>query len=269
MTKHEFLEGVQRIAASNPAYRTGGDGSDGTCDCIGLIMGALGGKFDMHSTNWFARYQTFGLEAINHDRYEPEFGDILYKTRTPSNPKYDLHERYVTGRYATGDLTDYYHVGVVTNTAPLEITHCTSTGNVNGIAYDNTVDTWTHVGILKNVDYDESHADDGTNAEHGLAVVYSENGDPVRMRSKPTTDGGYNTVVKVPPGAPVEILEQAGEWATVRWNGQRGYMMSKYLRVIGMTTISTDPVSEQTGTVTITISANAAEELMKALGGVL
>ena len=267
MNVSDFLKNVQKIVDSNPTYRTGGDGSDGTCDCIGLIMGALGGKFDMHSTNWFARYQTFGLELINHDRYEPEVGDILYKARHPSNPKYDLHERYVTGRYATGDLTDYYHVGVVANVAPLEIAHCTSADNVNGIAYDSTADTWTHVGILKNVDYDETQADDGTNAEHGLAVVYSENGDPVRMRSKPTAEGGYNTVAKVPPGAPVEILEQAGEWAAVRWNGQRGYMMSKYLRVIGMTSISPDPV--QTGTVTITISANAAAELLKALGSVL
>ena len=267
MTNADFVANVKRIADQKPVYREGGDGSDGTCDCIGLIMGALGGKFEMHSTNWFARYQTFGMEPINHDRYEHEVGDILYKARNPSNPKYDLHERYVTGRYATGDLTDYYHVGVVTNVAPLEITHCTSTGNVNGIAYDSTADTWTHVGILENVDYDGPQADDGTPAANGLAVVYSENGDPVRMRSKPTTDGGYNTVAKVPPGAPVEILEQAGEWATVRWNGLRGYMMSKYLRVIGMTSTEHDPV--QTGTVTITISANAAAELLKALGSVL
>ena len=113
MNVSDFLRNVQRIVDSNPTYRTGGDGSDGTCDCIGLIMGALGGKFDMHSTNWFARYQTFGLEPINHDRYEPEVGDFRYKARNPSNPKYDLLERYVTGRFATGDLTDYYHVGVV------------------------------------------------------------------------------------------------------------------------------------------------------------
>ncbi len=265
----EFIKNVQKIAESNPTYRTGGDGSDGTCDCIGLIMGALGGKFEMHSTNWFARYQMFGMEPVNHDRYEPEVGDILYKARNPSNPKYDLHERYVTGRYATGDLTDYYHVGVVTNVAPLEITHCTSTGDVNGIAYDSTADTWTHVGILQNVDYDGPQMDEGTNEAHDLAVVYSENGDPVRMRSKPTAEGGYNTVAKVPPGAPVEIIEQAGEWATVRWNGQRGYMMSKYLRVIGMAPAVTDPEPEQSETVTITISANAAAELMKALGGVL
>ena len=263
MTNREFLEGVRRIAASSPTYRTGGDGSDDTCDCIGLIMGALGGKFDMHSTNWFARYQTFGLEPINHDRYEPEIGDILYKARNPSNPKYDLHERYVTGRYATGDLLDYYHVGVVTNVAPLEITHCTSTGNVNGIAYDSTAENWTHVGILANVDYDKNAMPEETAAANKVAVVYSENRKPVRLRPIPSTDKPY--IAEVPFGAQVEILEQADGWAKVAWGSQRGYMMVDFLRVIGA--VPTDGPTEET--VTITLSASAAVELYKALSGVL
>ena len=270
MTKFELVQNVQRIAATNPTYRTGGDGSDGTCDCIGLIMGALGGAFEMHSSNWFARYQLSTIDEIGHEVYEPIAGEAVLKARNPSNPRYDLHERYVTGRYSdTGDLLDYYHIGVVTSIAPLEITHCTSTGNANGIVRDNTLDGWTHTGRIKRVAYDAYEADEplAEKTANDIAVVYTEDGNPARMRSKPTTDGGYNTVAKVPPGAPVEILEQAGEWATVRWNGLRGYMMSKYLRVIGMT--STAPDTEQTGIVTITISANAAAELLKALGGVL
>ena len=268
MTKFEFVQNVQRIAATNPTYRTGGDGSDGTCDCIGLITGALGGTFEMHSTNWFARYQTFGLEPINHDRYEPEVGDILYKVRNPSNPKYDLNERYVTGRYATGDLTDYYHVGVVTNVAPLEITHCTSTGNVNGIAYDSTADTWTHVGILKNVGYDGSQTEEQAIAAYDLAVVWQEDGEAVRMRSAPTTDGAYNTIAKVPCGAAVEVLERAGEWATVRWNAQRGYMMDKFLRVIGTVQSEAEQpvvVEADAKMVTIRLPEKVARELRSAL----
>lgn len=262
MTNREFLEGVRRIAASNPAYRTGGDGSDGTCDCIGLIMGALGGKFDMHSTNWFARYQTFGLEPINHDRYEPEIGDIMYKARNPSNPKYDLHERYVTGRYAIGDLLDYYHVGVVTNVAPLEITHCTSTGNINGIAYDSTAESWTHVGIVDDLEY-EDQWDDATAPVHDIAIVYSEDGNPVRMRKAPTT--ASETIVKVPKGAQVEVTESADGWSTILWNDRRGYMMTDFLRVIGAA-----PADKPTkNNVTITLSASAAVELYKALSGVL
>lgn len=263
MNKKDFLEGVRRIAASNPTYRTGGDGSDGTCDCIGLIMGALGGKFDMHSTNWFARYQTFGMDPIHHDTYEPEIGDILYKARNPSNPKYDLHERYVTGRYAMGDLLDYYHVGVVTNVAPMEITHCTSTGSVNGIAYDSTAESWTHVGILANVDYDEPAMPEEATAENKVAIVYSENRKSVKLRPIPSTDKPY--IAEVPFGAQVEIIEQADGWAKVIWGSQRGYMMTDFLRVIG--NVPADEPAENK--VTITLSESAAVELHKALSGVL
>lgn len=263
MNIKDFLEGVRRIAASNPTYRTGGDGSDGTCDCIGLIMGAMGGKFDMHSTNWFARYQTFGMDPIHHDTYEPEIGDILYKARNPSNPKYDLHERYVTGRYATGDLLDYYHVGVVTNVAPLEITHCTSTGSVNGIAYDSTAESWTHVGILANVDYDEPAMVEEAATANKVAVVYSENRKPVKLRPIPSTDKPY--IAEVPFGAQVEIIEKADGWAKVIWGSKRGYMMTDFLGVIGKVPAD-EPAKNK---VTITLSASAALELQKALSGVL
>lgn len=230
MTNLEFVEGVRRIAASNPTYREGGDGSDGTCDCIGLIMGALGGKFDMHSSNWFARKMTLQLECLDPDTYEPELGDLVYKARNPNNPKYDLHERYVTGRYATGDLNDYYHVGTVTNIAPLEIKHCTSTNNVDGIAYDSTLDGWTHVGLIKGVEYVDEP--EGVSSAHDLAVVYAENGKPVKLRPIPSTSKPY--IAEVPVGAQVEILKQADGWSKVIWGGQRGYMMSEFLRVIGM-----------------------------------
>lgn len=258
MTNEKFVEGVQRIAASNPTYRTGGDGSDGTCDCIGLIMGALGGEYPMHSSNWFARYMTFGLAPIAPDGYEPTLGDLVYKARNPNNPKYDLHERYVSGRYATGDLNDYYHVGVVTSVVPLEITHCTSTGNVDGIAYETTLDSWTHCGVVDVIDLVEFETGEGL-VTHELAVVYSENGKPVKLRPFPSTDKPY--MAKVPFGAQVEILEQADEWATVRWNGQRGYMMREFLRPIGMATA--EPDSEPT--YTITLGASAAAELVLAL----
>lgn len=32
---------VDEIAAEGPSYKLGHDGSDGSCDCIGLIIGAI------------------------------------------------------------------------------------------------------------------------------------------------------------------------------------------------------------------------------------
>ena len=36
-----WLSKVDEIAAEGPSYKLGHDGSDGTCDCIGLIIGAI------------------------------------------------------------------------------------------------------------------------------------------------------------------------------------------------------------------------------------
>lgn len=267
MTVNQFLQNLQDIVDSNPTYREGGTGRDGTCDCVGAIMGALGGKFDLHSSNYFARYQMQSLDSLM-DESQLHPGSVVYKSRRDTS---QLNARYLPGgTHHAGTSLDFYHVGVVTKIAPLEITHCTSSGGVNGFTTDDTINEWSWFGDLLLVDYTES-VDDApeTTATVDLAVVYSEDGEPVRMRSKPTTEGEYNTIAKVPYSAPVRILEQAGEWATVSWNGQRGYMMNKYLRVIGMVPADPDPETEQEGTVTITISANAAAELMKALGGVL
>ena len=39
--RDKFLRMVETIRKLNPAYKQPGDGSDGTCDCIGLEIGAL------------------------------------------------------------------------------------------------------------------------------------------------------------------------------------------------------------------------------------
>ena len=232
MNNTQFVERVLAIADTNPTYRTGGDGSDGTCDCIGLIMGALGREYPMHSTNYFARKElAIEPEPISEDT-EPELGDLVIKARNEKNPRYDLHERYKPGGryYINGDLLDYYHVGVVTSINPFEITHCTQSAQVNGIARDYTLEGWTHIGMVDDMEYEGQW--DEPAPVHDLAIVYSEDGNPVRMRKAPTT--ASETIVKVPKGALVEVVERTDEWSTILWNGKRGYMMSEFLRVVGM-----------------------------------
>ena len=267
MNVSDFLKNVQKIVDSNPTYRTGGDGSDGTCDCIGLIMGALGKDFPMHSTNYFIRYQLADEPDAITDGTELQLGDLVIKARRETNPRYDLHERYKPGGryYIIDDLLDYYHIGVVTGVNPLIITHCTETGLINGIAKDYTLEGWTHVGFAEDLEY-EDQWDDATAPVHDIAIVYSEDGNPVRMRKAPTT--ASETIVKVPKGAQVEVTESADGWSTILWNGKRGYMMSEFLRVIGMEPAIQAPEDPESW-VTIKLSASAARELYKALGGAL
>lgn len=261
MTNTEFVERVQEIAARNPTYRTGGDGSDGTCDCIGLVMGALGRKYPMHSSNYFARFEMAELRPLGDgDDLYP--GELVFKARNENNPRYDLHARYKQGgRYFASTLLDYYHVGVVTGIWPLEITHCTSTQNVNGIARDTTIDGWTHAGVVAGLDYDEETEDEASMTMQ----VYAENGKPVNLRQRP--DVNSPKVGEVAVGMEVEVVEQAAGWATIRYDGKRCYMMDKFL-----VPVSDTPVDEQSTdgqTVSITLPLSAAQALYEALKGVM
>ena len=65
VTLEAFLSGVAKIKSEAPTYREGGDGSDGTCDCIGLVIGAIrragGGWAGTHGSNYAARFAVDGL----------------------------------------------------------------------------------------------------------------------------------------------------------------------------------------------------------------
>lgn len=143
-----FLSKVAVIAALRPTYRQPGDGSDGTCDCIGLIIGAvrrMGLKWTgIHGTNWAARREMSDLQPLKSASQLWE-GAVVLKSRAPGHSRYKLPARYKTGKtYYNGDLTDYYHAGVVTSLSPLTITHMSS----GGITRAHKLDGWTHVGHL-------------------------------------------------------------------------------------------------------------------------
>lgn len=136
------LENVQRVTQ----YKLGGDGSrNGECDCIGLIIGAvrlMGKNWDgIHGSNYAARYKTANLAPLTGAGVLA-VGNIVYKARGPKEANYDLPVRYDSHP----DKLDYYHVGVVTSVAPLEITHCTNTPG--GIKRDSSPGKWKYYGEL-------------------------------------------------------------------------------------------------------------------------
>lgn len=229
-TAKEFAREVEALALTVTGYQTGKNGQNGLCDCIGLIMGAMAnlgrGSYPMHSTNYFARYQMTDIRPTSGPF---SIGQVVYKARDDQS---DLNDRYKAGgRYYTGDLLDYYHVGVVTDTDPVEITHCTQDGSISGIKRDNSAKNWTHVGELRGVSYAVS-APEEENTMSKTAYVTATNGLPVRMRKAPGTDS--DTIAKLQIGTVVEVVEVGnadGEaWATIiDPDGRRGYMMEKFL----------------------------------------
>lgn len=222
-----FVSRVEQIARRKLTYRIGGVGKDGACDCIGLIMGAMyelgHKKYDMHSTNYFARYQT--MEMVRADAAKPFVGQILYKAREDTD---DMNARYLPGgRYYTGDLLDYYHVAVVTSTKPLRIVECTEYNGVSGIVISSSLKGWSYAGKLRGVLY-EGYEETGKE-ETGMstkATVKTKSG-ALNIREWPV-DG--TVIGKAPKDAVVEILAEAGDgWPKIRYDGVMGYVSKEYL----------------------------------------
>ena len=255
--RDKFLQMVETIRKLNPAYKQPGDGSDGTCDCIGLEIGALrrmGLKWTgIHGSNYAARYQTINLEYIE-DTGQLEKGDIIYKAANEKGivklacnagtkkHAWTLPDRYKKGMaYYDGDLLDYYHVGIVTGVDPLRITHMTSPAmkvdkNLSG--------GWNYRGKSRPI-VEEAERRAGTPvqepekkptepvpSEGSRAIVSAENGLPVKLRQYP--DKNCRTWDKVACGTEVEIIEPGEEWARINCGKRKGwYMMAEYLDVIG------------------------------------
>lgn len=223
MTLQGFLQAVEAIRASKPRYRLGGKGNDGTCDCIGLIIGAVercGVKWSgVHGSNWWARHYAAGLERVTKASVLT-LGDLVLKARSPGEAGYDLPDRYDDD----ADRLDYYHAGVVTGIAPLAITHCTSGGGADGVVVDTQLGRWSHRGRLSLVeDTVQEKEDNGM-----MATVWAENGKPVNLRRKPSTSGAQ--IMRVPVGQVVTVLSRAEGWAQINCNGETGYMMEQFLR---------------------------------------
>lgn len=250
----DFLRGVQLNAHRVTKYEWGADGSKVTgereevrhengqkvtyiiqerpCDCIGLIMGALelaGGKWPgTHGTNWAARNAIDGLSYIS-GADQLFLGEIVFKAREPGEGGYDLPNDYAS----SPDQRDYYHVGVVTQVSPLEITHCTSVNG--GIQRDTLLVAWHFGGRLKYVDYDTG--EDAPEPEQGplyQAIVTAPTGSTVNLRKGP---GLKNTIlVQVPIGDTVDVLDVMMDglggngWNKVQHGQIIGYMMRKFLR---------------------------------------
>lgn len=215
MTASEFVQWIEKNAARVTHYEKGGDGSNGGCDCIGLIIGAwrmAGNSWPWtHGSNYTARYLTryLGMDRVLL------LGDLVYKARPPGAKGYDLPDQYKNGT----DLLDYYHVGVVTSTAPLIITHC-STG---GIHRDTKRGDWHYSGEFSKIEY-------STGGDTPLIkIVWTENGKPLNLRKSYSTSA--TIIAKMPVGSEVEVIDYPNAtWANVKYKDKIGYCVTEFLK---------------------------------------
>lgn len=227
ITPDQYCKCVMSIYEEQPEYELGHDGSDGKCDCIGMGRGALkrAGVTDikgMSGTNYAARFTVKNLRKITSSS-ELRKGDVVFKTRDKDDRSMPLPDRYRKGNadYNTkwGE-TNFTHYGTVTQNNPLRITHMTSpTAKI-----DTSQGEWEYVGELPWVDYD-GQAEDQPLTE--WVRVCANSGKTVKMRAKPST--GCSLYWDVPVGAEVQLIEKGETWDRIRWAGQEGYMMNRFL----------------------------------------
>lgn len=232
-----FLEKVEEIKAEKPAYKLGGDGSGGVCDCIGLVIGALkrmGLKWiGIHGSNWAARHEFVALMLIGGVT-DLQVGDVVLKARDSRTSTWKLPKRYqMGGAYYNGDLRDYYHAGVVTSVNPLRITHMTTPS----VKVDKTLGKWNYHGRLRilvktggTVVQEPAVSGIAVPAAGKTAVVAASSGRYVKMRQQPSTS--CRMWEEIPIGAKVEIVMPGEVWARINYGRRKGwYMMAKYLQV--------------------------------------
>ena len=224
----DFMRAIDKNAARTKTYKQPGDGTNGECDCIGLIIGGkrlAGGKWTgLHGSNYAARYEVDYLMPIKNES-EMFVGEIVFKAKQPGDDGYALPERYKNGgaKY-NGDLIDYYHVGIVTKVKPLEVTHCTTYGP---IARDNKQGKWRFGGYLKGIDYGGiSPAKDEV-----IDVVTLAGGNvksPINMRESRSVLS--RRLAEIPQNSEVELLEVGSEWSRISYEGMTGYVLTKFVQ---------------------------------------
>lgn len=226
----KYVEGVESIYVEQPAYELGHDGSDGSCDCIGMCRGGLerGGATNvtnMRGTNQAARKTILYLSKIESVD-QLCVGDVVLKTRDKDDPDMPLPDKYRKGGSDyNGDETNYTHIGTVTRVNPLQITHMTSPTAKK----DTKLGKWSYFGELPWVEYESPpEAPPEPEPEVQTAIVVADNGQTVKMRAKPSTS--CKLYWDVPVGSEVIVDEKGETWSMITWNNRMGYMMTRFLQ---------------------------------------
>ena len=228
ITLTAFLEQLETICATKPDYRIGGSGTDGTCDCIGLIIGAVrraGGSWNgYHGSNYAARKQMVDFGEIK--AADLFVGEVIYKARKPGDSSYSLPDRYKVG----DDLRDYYHVGVITRVHPLEITHCSTSVEGNSIHRDSVLGRWKFGGRLKGINYKSDREEKVEMEKVNILAVHCKatvTGGRLSLRQGPERTA--DRLAWIPNGARLDVTGQGDGWCAVTYETIPGYVMERYL----------------------------------------
>ena len=251
----QFLAKVEEIAAEEPSYRSGGSGTDGTCDCIGLIIGAIrraGGSWrGTHGSNYAARNE---IKSLNHIDSVSQLtvGEAVFKARNPGDAKYALPSGY-SGH---PDQHDYYHVGVVISVSPLMIRHMTTPKPI----IDTKLGKWGYHGWLKKITATETGSETGEKPQMNEPCIIKGGNESstINMRSGPAKD--RKIIYDVPQGSEGILLEVVNDnWCKVQVGNKVGYIQQVFVRHKTSDSTPTDKIN-------ITVPSSELEQIYNTIG---
>lgn len=192
-----------------------GKHEEGAVDCSGAFVYAFG-KYGIaypNGSNRIARYYTVGgMQPVRMAKP----GMAAFKVRRPGEKGYDLPAAYQQGGASyNGDLTDYYHIGLVDYDTAYVLN---AQGTKNNFER-NRISTWDYVACLKNVEYGEA-----MQLQTGTAHVV---GGRLNVRKGQST--GTEKIAQLPNGTEVTVESVEGDWAKITWKNE-GYVMAEFLR---------------------------------------
>ena len=257
----DFIAKVEEIAGEELRYRIGGTGKDGTCDCIGLVIGAIrraGGTWSgLKGTNYTARNEMVALEPIACNS-ELKVGEVVFKARGPGETGYDAD--IIRRNYTSSpDKRDYYHIGVVISVYPLRICHMTTPAP----KIDTSIGKWDFHGWLNMISKEDMTQEGG---EQGMQTVVLYGGiltSPINLRVSDSLRSPILTTV--PQYSIVELVAAGKEWTRVRHEGREVYVQTVFVHPIGEASPDAAPGSEACEG-QITVSRKKLEALYDEIG---
>ena len=220
ITVKQLIDGLYNIRIEKPTYKVGHDGSDGSCDGIGLIRGALfrGGATrikDMKEPNQFARKTALYLRKVD----SVKDGDILLKTISADDNSMPLPSKYrVGGIDYNGDLNNYVDVAIVLHSSPIEIMQMTK----DGIKHTDSLDEWDYVCELPYI------LEEGEKVMSSAMI--STDGKSVKMYAKPSFS--CNEFVDIPNESIILVNDRRTTWSNVSFGDKSGFVLTKFLKDI-------------------------------------
>lgn len=219
ITVDNITYGINSIVKENPIFKVGHDGSDGSCDSIGLIRGGLlragATKItSMKEPNQFARKIAINL---NKNNGIIKRGQVLLKTKDISDETQPLPFKYRNGGSDyNGDLTNYVDIAFVINDNPIEIVYMTNEGAIK----NKNINDWDYVCDLPYVSYKRTKS--------AMMSAIIQNDTPVKLYESPSFSS--TEITRIPSNTLVLVNEKGERWSRITYVDKSGYVLSKFIK---------------------------------------